>query len=330
MWVKWIHSYNIRDRSIWEVDSDSSSSYVWRKLLSIRSIIRPFIVHKIGNGESTSAWYDSWCDFGYLSEVISFREITREGFNAAAKVSELLISTGWNWPSSWAHKYQLLASIENPDRSQIDQVCWKEVDGSLGVFSSRNAWEYLLPRAPSVSWFSVVWFGHNIPRHACTAWLLMIEKLKTQDKLKQWEVWKEVCGICIFPSNVVKWRDIINLFNPIAHRRTVRVVIMKLLFAASVYFIWQERNAWLFKKNSRSPDQLFKVIYATVRLKLMSLKLKDTHQISPLTLQKFNTGGASGSFECQMLTLTRHRQIALFGQKVNNLSVTSQTGLFMV
>ncbi|XP_071708305.1 uncharacterized protein [Rutidosis leptorrhynchoides] len=130
------------------MDSDSSSSYV----------------------------YDSWC-FGYLSGVISFCNITREGFNAAAKVSFLLTSTGWNWPSSWAHKYRLLASIEKLDRSQIDQVFQKLTDGSLGVFSSRNAWESLHPKASSVSWFSVVWFGHNIPDHAFTAWLLIGEKL---------------------------------------------------------------------------------------------------------------------------------------------------------
>ncbi|GJS32657.1 RNA-directed DNA polymerase, eukaryota, reverse transcriptase zinc-binding domain protein [Tanacetum coccineum] len=50
-------------------------------------------------------------------------------------------------------------------------------------------------------------------------------------------------------------------------------VIQRLVFGASVYFIWQERNVRLFRNTERSEDVLFKQVMDTIRLKLMSLKI---------------------------------------------------------
>ncbi|GJU58678.1 reverse transcriptase domain, reverse transcriptase zinc-binding domain protein [Tanacetum coccineum] len=36
--------------------------------------------------------------------------------------------------------------------------------------------------------FHIVWFTHAIPRHAFQLWLIMRRSLKTQDKLRQWDV----------------------------------------------------------------------------------------------------------------------------------------------
>nr|GEU57430.1 hypothetical protein [Tanacetum cinerariifolium] len=45
---------------------------------------------------------------------------------------------------------------------------------------------------------------------------------------------------------------IINFISPLAKLRFVKSVISKLVFAAAYYFIWQERNNWLFRKKKRS------------------------------------------------------------------------------
>ncbi|XP_071689503.1 uncharacterized protein [Rutidosis leptorrhynchoides] len=284
----------------------------------IRGTIRPFIIHKVGNGIHTSAWYDTWCDLGNFSDVISFRDITREGFSASSTVNNLLGNSGWNWPPNWLIKHPLIATINVPDVSVDDKVLWKLSDENLGEFSTSNVWESLRPRAPKVNWFYVVWFSNHIPRHACVVWLLVGENLKTQDKLKDWEVshsqistmscslcktqqdshahlffecpfsskvWFDVSRLSDFPRGVTKWRDIIDLLCPVAHLRSARVVVMKLIFAATTYFIWQERNARLFNKSARSTYQLAKIIQATVRLKLRSLKLKDTNQVRRIKAQ---------------------------------------------
>ena len=61
---------------------------------------------------------------------------------------------------------------------------------------------------------------------------------------------------------------------PIVEKRTSKSVCAKLAVAATVYFIWQERNLRLFKKGKRSSDQLVECVKASVRLKLLSCKLK--------------------------------------------------------
>lgn len=48
----------------------------------------------------------------------------------------------------------------------------------------------------------------------------------------------------------------------------------RLVFGASAYFVWQERNLRVFKKGSRNVDQLYKCIFNTVRLKILTLRLK--------------------------------------------------------
>nr|GFC67410.1 reverse transcriptase domain, reverse transcriptase zinc-binding domain protein [Tanacetum cinerariifolium] len=50
------------------------------------------------------------------------------------------------------------------------------------------AWEELRPHGNDVPWFHTVWFSHAIPRHAFQLWLVMRRALKTQDKLRTWDV----------------------------------------------------------------------------------------------------------------------------------------------
>ncbi|XP_071718137.1 uncharacterized protein [Rutidosis leptorrhynchoides] len=137
----------------------------------------------------------------------------------------------------------------------------------------------------------------------------MREKLKTQDKLKHWEISQDCVLLCPmfnqipdsrdhlffncpfssqvwsrskqwmdFPIFSDTWRDFMLLVSPFAKRNVARIIVAKLLFAASVYMLWQERNNRFFKKKRRPCDQVSDVIYSVVRLKLMSIKWKITPQ----------------------------------------------------
>ncbi|GJY69226.1 hypothetical protein Tco_0472208 [Tanacetum coccineum] len=65
---------------------------------------------------------------------------------------------------------------------------WRNSNGVLSKFSVKAAWEEFRPRGNVVPWHCIVWFSHNIPCHAFHLWLTMRKSLKTQDKLKQWDV----------------------------------------------------------------------------------------------------------------------------------------------
>ncbi|XP_071704558.1 uncharacterized protein [Rutidosis leptorrhynchoides] len=90
------------------------------------------------------------------------------------------------------------------------------------------------------------------------------------------QVWSLILNHIEFPMVTHGWKDFVLLVSPFASRNVASIVVIKLLLAASVYYVWQERNRRLFNKGSRSPVQLYETIYSTVRLKLMSFRWKST------------------------------------------------------
>ncbi|XP_071689011.1 3-ketoacyl-CoA synthase 9-like [Rutidosis leptorrhynchoides] len=157
--------------------------------------------------------------------------------------------------------------------------------GHLGSFTVKTTWDTHRPKSTRVAWYNIVWFTQAIPRHAFTVWWLMREKLKTQDKLMPWDIQSSApAPTCFFKSkNLIQfhigsnaWMDIVSILAPIAHRRVARVVVAKLVVAATLYFIWQKRNQRLFKGKARSVDHISQIIFYNVRLKLLSLKFKDS------------------------------------------------------
>ncbi|XP_071708440.1 uncharacterized protein [Rutidosis leptorrhynchoides] len=105
-----------------------------------------------------------------------------------------------------------------------------------------------------------------IPRHAFIVWLLMTKKLKTQNKMFPWDVKDGSHGLLVCSSCKIhqdshnhlffecaiskelgmsvrgirnKWKDIVDLLIPYAHRKVTRMVVIKINFAVAVYFIWQ-------------------------------------------------------------------------------------------
>ncbi|GKA13506.1 hypothetical protein Tco_0693152 [Tanacetum coccineum] len=86
-------------------------------------------------------------------------------------------------------------------------------------------------------------------------------------------------GKCIMvePEVPLKRKDQITLDEQIA--RDIQSVIQRLVWGATVYFIWQERNIRLFRNGGRSGEELFNVIFESVRSRLMGLKLKVTPDV---------------------------------------------------
>ncbi|GKB15786.1 putative gag-pol polyprotein [Tanacetum coccineum] len=157
LWVKWIHSYKLKGRSLWDVPCLGDVSWGWQKLLQIWPLIRPFIWNKINNGKLTSMW----------------------------------------WAPDWLDRVLNLSSIPAPNLIvDCDDVrLWRDLQGNLKPFSVAYAWDSVRLRADVVDWYHVVWFPQCILRHAFHMWLVAKQKLKTQDRLRQWDVWFQVRGL---------------------------------------------------------------------------------------------------------------------------------------
>ncbi|GJU52788.1 uncharacterized protein Tco_1226502 [Tanacetum coccineum] len=280
--VRWIHSYKLRRRSFWDVPLGSNVSWGWRKLLQIRNIIRPHVWHSIGDGKEASMWFDTWDSKCPLMNILSYRAIHNAGLSIEAKVADLILDNGWSWPDQWSTRYySTLATINVPIlHDHADMLRWKDVDGNLRPFSVTLAWNTIRERRDIVQWSYIVWSKYCIPRHVAHLWLVMRRTLKTQDRLRPWDVGGDVdlsslrCPLC--KSDIMRW------ILPIARKNNVICIVGRLIIAASSYYIWQERNNMLHMNCSRSVEQLASAILDMVRLKLGTIKFKRNARVAKL------------------------------------------------
>ncbi|MFS7905400.1 putative reverse transcriptase zinc-binding domain-containing protein [Helianthus anomalus] len=185
-------------------------------------------------------------------------------------------------------------------------MVWKYLEGNERHYSSLEVWHTIRLRNTPISWANMVWFSQCILRHSFQLWLVIKNKLKTQDRLKVWEAGSEknlrlVCFplcqhdrdsrdhlffSCKFASQVwmnIKsmvdmayisdsWNSVLEWMEQYSNSKRLEQIVCKLVLAAVVYFIWQERNNRLFSQLECSAIQVTKKIKDYVRLRLMGFK----------------------------------------------------------
>ena len=155
--------------------------------LLLRDRVRPYIRHKVCNGAGTFLWHDFWNLIGPLLSCYGERIIYDSAIHRNAHVAEVSNGGRWNWPI--ANSADLIA-IKNSygdyplDDSREDIISWTLAPS--GVFTVSSAWNQLRPRMQVVNWHNSVWFPQAIRRHAFIVWLVIHDRLDTQDKLHKW------------------------------------------------------------------------------------------------------------------------------------------------
>ncbi|GJW39636.1 hypothetical protein Tco_0065481 [Tanacetum coccineum] len=149
-----------------------------------------------------------------------------------------------------------LGTIVVPNLSdRDDSMYWHASNGALSVFSVKYAWEALRPRGP-------------------------------EDKLRPWDIGDNVDLSSLRMETVPPILDaIVDWFRPMASKRTFKSIVGKLLFAATAYYIWSERNNRIFKNTRRSPEELKDIIMVVVRLKLVTFRFKNKMAVISMLLE---------------------------------------------
>ncbi|XP_022039947.1 uncharacterized protein LOC118486663 [Helianthus annuus] len=286
-------------------------SWGWRKILSIRHIIRPYIWSSIQSGSQTNVWSDMWCSLSPLSSFITPRAIANAGFSLHSTVADVIDQNGnWKWPQAWLDLFPVLLTISVPNivPNSIDRLVWKGLDGKTGELQSAQVWNTIRNRENQVMWSNMVWFSQCILRHSFHLWLAFRNKLKTQDRLTAWEagsltnlnlmccplcysdrdsrdhlffrcsfaehVWSNVKMLVQLRSVDNTWESLLGWVDQHSSSKKADYVICKLLIAASSYYIWQERNNRMFKNHKRTVAQVIVVIKNSVRLRLMGFRFR--------------------------------------------------------
>ncbi|WOG86036.1 hypothetical protein DCAR_0105230 [Daucus carota subsp. sativus] len=183
---------------------------------------------------------------------------------------------------------------------ELDRVVWISRQGRQKAFSVNQVWDDLRATAPIVEWCGLIWYSKSIPKHCFTLWLAIRNRLLTQDRLKSWQIQDRVaCSFCdsvpdsvphllfecVFCSQILlefqrrgylllyqgKWDNFIHNSAASWRGKSVHVLINKLVLAAVVFHIWQERNRRLFQQKRKHVWQIIAEIVDDIRRKLQGL-----------------------------------------------------------
>ena len=126
LWTVWIHTVLLRNRSFWHINIPSNATWSWRKILQSRESCRSFFITQIGNGSSTSLWYDYWLPDGKrLIDLLPLRILTSTGLSWNSKVSHIIHDGGWNFPNIPALQPTWNTITFTPLLDREDQCLWR-------------------------------------------------------------------------------------------------------------------------------------------------------------------------------------------------------------
>lgn len=235
--------------------------------------------------------------------------------NCEAPVIRAVVDGNWFLPSARSEEavtLQIVLSTMAPPHSDRgdDKYLWRNgADHFVPKFSSKATWHRIRERAPEVPWWDLIWFKEEIPRCSFVAWMAVLSRLPTKDRLSSWgmnvstlcvmcssgqESHQHLFFLCPYVSAVWShfsgsaWQaaplSMLDVADIIAVYPQLRVVI-KLLMQVIVYCIWRERNSRIFKQVATSEAGVISRVDRLIRDRLLSIS--PSRPQSPSLLQIF-------------------------------------------
>ncbi|XP_016499380.1 uncharacterized protein LOC107817991 [Nicotiana tabacum] len=145
-------------------------------------------------------------------------------------------------------------------------------------------------------WKSLVMLTGILPKHQFILWMAIQRRLATVDILAKWRIqvpqscvlcerdieethdhlffectysqslWKGMLGWLRYQRSVANWEDELKWLSANANNRNPRKTILGVVFAATVYHIWMERNDRRFQNQKREAKDRAKDITIQVHI----------------------------------------------------------------
>lgn len=295
IWVAWLKRNVFRRSSYWLTEESYRFSGTVRSMIQLRDSLVDFLRCKVCNGETVLFWFMHWTELGPLLQFIGQNGPRSLRIRKDACVIDATRNGFWYLPAARSPEMEALqvalTDISPPHASKGNDVfLWRQANGTYGTkFSSKATWEYLRNRSPTVFWHKTVWFKEHIPRNAFMAWLALLRRLPTKDRLRRWGLnVAEVCVLCntgiethhhlffecdysqhiwqsfasrVWPNPPSDLHSVAAWINqPRAPSNALASSVIKFYFQSVVYVIWRERNARVFTATSTPPT----VIHASL------------------------------------------------------------------
>ncbi|XP_059624314.1 uncharacterized protein LOC132267230 isoform X2 [Cornus florida] len=211
---------------------------------------------------------DPWCDGLFLSEKFSFHTLRSVSSNKQIELSSLIVQNQWHFTDipldvqMYLQQFQIFGGE--------DQIMWQHK-----MFTFKAAWEACRVPNPVVQWYSLVWNGGR-PRWSVQCALIIQNAVLPAQNLQRrgislasrcclclknaelddhvfvecdysWQVW---CGL----ASMFHWRvqklsceGFAAAMTQQFQVRSLRNKVFKMIFSATMYYLWNERNYRLHK-----------------------------------------------------------------------------------
>ncbi|XP_060969051.1 uncharacterized protein LOC133036541 [Cannabis sativa] len=195
LWSLVINAKYVKGKNFLDLDINSSDSGMWKAVLQARPILQKSICKKIGNGRSTSIWFDPWVPASNRTPT-PLKDVS---FGVSWVNQFLLPNNQWNvgMVREWFNQVDVneILNIDMSDEGGDDSWVW--LGEKNGAFSIRSAYRSikggLLDNVGAEHW-KWIW---NSPLHSRLKllwWQLYRDALPTKDKLAS--VFDGISNLC--------------------------------------------------------------------------------------------------------------------------------------
>lgn len=165
LWVDWHQNIHLNSQSFWTITASSSDSWAWQKLLQLRPLALQFCKSHLGNGKSTSFWFDVWSPLGQLIEYIGPAGSRALRIRENAHVADAITGSNWSLPHPRSQMevdlHAFLTTIDLPLPIDVDdKYVWVAGDSNCFDFRSSSTWDVL--RSRQISKTGWTWFGLKV------------------------------------------------------------------------------------------------------------------------------------------------------------------------
>lgn len=266
LWLKWVHSVFLHRKSFWTMKTPGKCSWGLRKILNYREAALQHVSYQVGRNSAFLLWHDPWTSSRPLLDMLGLRAVSSLESTLFAKVSSIIVDSSWNCGTSNDYTILRLRQIcSNIHIHAHDNILW---DG----FPSRNArlstiWSTIRPSGTLPPWFSFVWAKLHVPKFSFNAWLVILERLLTKDRMLRFHMHTDtrcvMCGVddethahlfchCSYVKQIYSnwdinispsWDDI-KIGRIVTDARiSVPARELTYLFVMTVFYkVWRERN----------------------------------------------------------------------------------------
>lgn len=204
LWASWVNNTVLKGKHFWIQKVPTDCSWIWRKIMRLRSVALQFISYSTADGDLISLWFDPWWGKICLASSTTSLIISQCGSSCNDKVSKLIVNGHWVLPEPNERTHHRdpvvdhwLQSFDFPSlKSGRDTLLWDNLDASK--VKTWHIWSSIRSRSDFVPWSQAIWHRLRVNRFAHHQWLFYHRRLNTLSRLHRFGLVSiQQCYLCV-------------------------------------------------------------------------------------------------------------------------------------